>query len=1646
MLLRKVQLKELKNSSNYLSLYGTLFVILNVTIIIAYAQGPLEHFHSSWPSEIVWYYNSNTGFTYGDLIYSVDISPDGQFVVGGGIFYKGDPFRINLFKMSDGTLLKELRGHSDIITSLDFSPIGGLIVSGSYDGTVRLWDINGNLIRTFYIGATVYEVCFSPDGQLIAIGEDGGFVAIYRINGELVKKFKAHTETTFSVAFSPDGRLLATGSDYPDFSIKIWRTSDWSLVKTLTTETGNHSLSFSPDGRFLASAGYAPYVKLWKIPEWEEIVIQQPYTSEGPFSVAFAPSGNYLAVGSYASYNHRYEGWHDIIYFYDINGRQVLPSLGYRDFPVAYSVAFSPDGTYLVSGMDGGIALWRVITTPVNRPPRLTRIFSPPDKGVATGQPWFCMQAEDPDDDRLTYRIELKKIQTNEVLVFDQMDSNPKGWWMPEDEWRQTPNRRTQVGPYASGAKAQFQPSIALPEGIYEWRVIISDGKGGTYESQWLSFRVIKHNPIVLVHGFDFAEIIRGYPGRNPANWNNTVRVLEQRFGYQPLYIGYDETDKPIGEPQPYADLFVVDTLDTSRSVSENAEFMQNYMRQVVRPRLSDEVVVDLIGHSMGGLIARAYVQQIYSLISKIYPEIQISGGRETAVLVSRSGRVGVHRGNVGVQRVVTIGTPHSGAALAEAWVHNFMVLPAFIIRISAVEDLSFRGAANLNKVYPPYPGVQYILIPVITSYGALPSDFGEFGLGYLSTIIETWLLLLYPDLITQPSDGVVHVWSANWLYNEVNPRMPGLKDVIGPNTSNVIRENPIDMGLDQGAHFNVIHAEDKISEWMKKYLTIIKFSKFRKNEIIIANSRQQSLSEPIQVSSLWQGLIKQAEVQEHVVTIDTPSITAFVVNWWAGDVVFELQTPTGEWITEETANGNDVIFDYLPNLLIGKAKVFLIKNASQGRWVMRVRGESDIPPDGTPALMWAVFYSPLKLNIEIPKAIYSIGEGTVLKAQLTKAGQPVTGATVTAEVIQPDGQLVTVNLLDDGEHQDGRAGDGVYGAVLTNLTEPGTYRFIVTAKGQTRQEGGTNFERSAMGSFEVASPAARLAGGYADEGMDEDNDGLFERLRVDVQVQVQQAGNFTLSGALADGSGRIITQASVSFEAATSGVVTVSLPFDGESIGNWGYSGRFQLRDITLLHQTDRGWIIADIQEHPYDTREYQANQFPSTLSRQSHYLAAGLHFISIPMDLANSTWSFLLGQITLDLKVATWVGDRYAFYPQEPANEAQLVKAYWVKLNTATNVTALGRKIAEDQPYVIALRQGWNAIGIPFISSISWNLQTLKIRRGSEEKTLEQAQQAGWIRGYAWGWKQDENNPNTGKYVLIYDQNIIPGITSQLEPWKGYWVYAHTDCELVLPPPSQGRGRGTRGEGRVAKGNGWSIRLQASVDGSVGEAVIGVAQGGRGLTAELPPDPPTGNNSVQVILLKNNVPLAVDVRNDVSVRQEWDVLVRWDKGHGTRGTGERREVTLTFDGIGYAPKDVSAWLVDTVTGKRLYLRTQASYRFVAQEGEIERKFKLIVEGGNERPLRVVGLRATPMRGQGVVIEFSLTKPARVQAEVMTLTGRKVAVLDTPSSDGLTHRLMWRWTSGDGNKVGVGPYLIRILATDEEGRQVQATTVVKPK
>ena len=121
------------------------------------------------------------------------------------------------------SLCENINAHISYVTSISFSPDGKLLASGSYDMTIKLWNV---------------------------------------VSGELLKTLKGHTDGVISISFSPDGNLLASGSD--DKTIKLWNVVSGELLKTLKGHTGwVKSISFSPDGNLLASGSYDKTIKLW---------------------------------------------------------------------------------------------------------------------------------------------------------------------------------------------------------------------------------------------------------------------------------------------------------------------------------------------------------------------------------------------------------------------------------------------------------------------------------------------------------------------------------------------------------------------------------------------------------------------------------------------------------------------------------------------------------------------------------------------------------------------------------------------------------------------------------------------------------------------------------------------------------------------------------------------------------------------------------------------------------------------------------------------------------------------------------------------------------------------------------------------------------------------------------------------------------------------------------------------------------------------------------------------------------------------------------------------------------------------------------------------------------------------------------------
>ncbi|MEP0888549.1 WD40 repeat domain-containing protein [Leptolyngbya sp. FACHB-16] len=133
-----------------------------------------------------------TSRVYARSIQTLAFSPDGQLLAfspdmqsPAGPVPEGNREDYNTIHLLDAEDFSEvgepLRGHSDYITGLTFSPSGHLIASASLDGTVRLWDIEQQrLVRTFQGNTSaVLSVAFRPDGRALAIGRRDGSVSIF---------------------------------------------------------------------------------------------------------------------------------------------------------------------------------------------------------------------------------------------------------------------------------------------------------------------------------------------------------------------------------------------------------------------------------------------------------------------------------------------------------------------------------------------------------------------------------------------------------------------------------------------------------------------------------------------------------------------------------------------------------------------------------------------------------------------------------------------------------------------------------------------------------------------------------------------------------------------------------------------------------------------------------------------------------------------------------------------------------------------------------------------------------------------------------------------------------------------------------------------------------------------------------------------------------------------------------------------------------------------------------------------------------------------------------------------------------------------------------------------------------------------------
>ncbi|ODG98089.1 hypothetical protein A4S05_10785 [Nostoc sp. KVJ20] len=251
---------------------------------------------------------------------------------------------INLWR-PDGSLVKTLSGHQDVVNSVSFSPDSQIIASASQDKTVKLWSREGQLLATL-LGhqGVVNSVSFSKDGQLIASASTDKTVKIWSQDGKLLKTLQGHNGAVLSVAWSTDGQTIASGS--ADNTIKLW-SRNGELLKTFSGHNDAVlSLAWSTDGQTIASASLDQTIKLWNLEG--KLVRTLSGHSAGVTSVSFSRDGNTIASAS----------TDETIRLWSSQGVLLGTLKGHNNW--VNSVSFSPDGRTLASASrDKTVKLWR---------------------------------------------------------------------------------------------------------------------------------------------------------------------------------------------------------------------------------------------------------------------------------------------------------------------------------------------------------------------------------------------------------------------------------------------------------------------------------------------------------------------------------------------------------------------------------------------------------------------------------------------------------------------------------------------------------------------------------------------------------------------------------------------------------------------------------------------------------------------------------------------------------------------------------------------------------------------------------------------------------------------------------------------------------------------------------------------------------------------------------------------------------------------------------------------------------------------------------------------------------------------------------------------------------------------------------------
>ena len=236
-------------------------------------------------------------------------------------------------------------GHTGGVNCITVNSEGNRLISGSYDKTLRVWDIENDecLYKLEGHKGAIKTVALCSDCDIVVSGSDDGTVKLWNYErGKFIRDFIGHGGSVRTVAISRDGEIVLSGSS--DYTVRVWNVKERDSIYKFDKHGSNvTTVSMYENKNIVVSGDESGIVHVWNYKEKKSI--QQFECGDQPqngriIGAYIIRDGMYMISGTSKG----------CIQIWEVNSGRLVKEVSHKITGSLSCMSVSPDEKYIALG------------------------------------------------------------------------------------------------------------------------------------------------------------------------------------------------------------------------------------------------------------------------------------------------------------------------------------------------------------------------------------------------------------------------------------------------------------------------------------------------------------------------------------------------------------------------------------------------------------------------------------------------------------------------------------------------------------------------------------------------------------------------------------------------------------------------------------------------------------------------------------------------------------------------------------------------------------------------------------------------------------------------------------------------------------------------------------------------------------------------------------------------------------------------------------------------------------------------------------------------------------------------------------------------------------------------------------------------